>query len=148
MRGQRCGAPLRSPSRHPLRSQRGAEIVEFAITLPVILIVFFIFVDFGIAFSDQAVIANASRAAAREAIRGSDNAAAYAAANAVLTSLSSWTGGGSHTCDADKCTVVRAGTGPGDDVTVTITFPFHFLLLSDRADLNIAGRAVMRMLPH
>jgi len=133
--------------------QRGAETVEFAITLPVILILFFAFVEFGIAFCDQAVIANASRAAAREAIKGANvpDKTVYDAADAVLASLSNWSGGGTYACDTASCPIVpadRSSTAPGQEVRVTITFPFQDSLLSNFVTLpNLSASTVMRMLP-
>jgi hypothetical protein len=149
-----------------LIKQRGAEVVEFALTLPVILVLFFIFVEFGIALSDQAVIANASRAAAREAIKGADDTTVYNAADAVLTSLSNWTGDdGCHACEccvldedgtpcceiapADDDTPPRSSADPGKEVRVKITFPFQGSLLSKFVSLpNLSAGTKMRMLPH
>ena len=45
------------------RYQRGTEIVEFLITLPLILIVLAVVFDFGVALSDKAILTNATRAA-------------------------------------------------------------------------------------
>lgn len=47
------------------RSQRGQSLVEFALMLPIFLIVLFILVDFGIGFSRWLVITNAAREGAR-----------------------------------------------------------------------------------
>ena len=51
-----------------LKLQAGAEIAEFAVTLPVILIFVYFLVEFGAALTDRAVLADVSRAAARAAI--------------------------------------------------------------------------------
>lgn len=53
--------------RHPVRS-RGAAIIEFALVLPILLILFFGIVEFATALYNKAVITNASREAARAGI--------------------------------------------------------------------------------
>lgn len=53
--------------RHPARS-RGAAIIEFALVLPILLILFFGIVEFATALYNKAVITNASREAARSGI--------------------------------------------------------------------------------
>jgi Flp pilus assembly protein TadG len=49
-------------------TQKGAEIVEFALMLPFLLVMLFGIMEFGIVLYDQAVITNASREAARSGI--------------------------------------------------------------------------------
>lgn len=53
--------------RHPAQS-RGAAIIEFALILPILLILFFGIVEFATALFNKAVITNASREAARSGI--------------------------------------------------------------------------------
>jgi len=48
--------------------QRGSTVVEFALVLPVLLLLLFGIVDFGIVLYDKAVITNASREAARAGV--------------------------------------------------------------------------------
>jgi Flp pilus assembly protein TadG len=56
-------APIR-PSNHD-RRERGAELVEFALVLPFLLVVIAGIVDFGFAFQRYEVITNAAREGAR-----------------------------------------------------------------------------------
>jgi hypothetical protein len=78
--------------RRNLHRQRGAEIVEFILVLPFILIVFFAVVELGVGFANQAVLANAARAAAREAIRARDDSAELETAvrDVVERSMIAW----------------------------------------------------------
>lgn len=46
--------------------ERGAALVEFALVIPLLLLVIFGIIEFSILFYDKAVITNASREAARE----------------------------------------------------------------------------------
>src|SRR5512143_3373870 len=48
--------------------QRGAAAVEFAMVLPLLLMVLFMIIEFSIALYDKAVITNASREGARSGI--------------------------------------------------------------------------------
>lgn len=51
-----------------VRSQSGAELVEFALVLPILLVVFGGIVDFGLMLQRQQVITNAAREGARLAV--------------------------------------------------------------------------------
>jgi Flp pilus assembly protein TadG len=57
---------LRLPAR--VRSEAGAELVEFALVLPVLLLVFGGIIDFGLLLQRQQVVTNASREGARLAV--------------------------------------------------------------------------------
>ena len=129
-------------------SQRGAELVEFILTLPLILAVAFLLIELGVAIMDQAAVTNASRAAARAAILGED---ADAAAARVFTSTISWSKEDSPpTLDVN---VVRGcGTQqrpvPGCPITATVTYDFDFLLvpafLGGMFDIDLTAATVMR----
>jgi Flp pilus assembly protein TadG len=54
---------VRLPAR--VRSQTGAELVEFALVLPILLLVFGGIVDFGLLLQRQQVVTNAAREGAR-----------------------------------------------------------------------------------
>jgi len=57
---------VRLPAR--VRSQAGAELVEFALVLPILLLVFGGIVDFGLLLLRQQVVTNAAREGARLAV--------------------------------------------------------------------------------
>jgi Flp pilus assembly protein TadG len=57
---------VRLPAR--VRSEAGAELVEFALVLPIMLLVFGGIVDFGLLLQRQQVITNAAREGARLAV--------------------------------------------------------------------------------
>jgi Flp pilus assembly protein TadG len=54
--------------RRRLRSERGAELIEFAVVLPMLLLVFAAIVDFGLLFQRYLTISNAAREGARIAV--------------------------------------------------------------------------------
>lgn len=138
----------RNITRKPLRKQRGADIVEFVISLPIMMIVFFLILGFGVVMCDWAVVASASRAATREAIRNPSNEDVWDATDNVLASLLTWTGTNPYRCDRlctarsncaiSPCTrtptiISGATTTPqspraGSDVVVTVKYPFSFTI--------------------
>ena len=79
---------MTSTSRHwqLLRSERGAELVEFAFVLPTLLLLIVGVVDFGLLFQKYEVVTNAAREGARVAILpGYNNADVQARVNQYLT---------------------------------------------------------------
>jgi hypothetical protein len=60
------------------RSDRGQAIIEFALVLPILIILILGIMDFGIVLYDKAVITNASREGARAGIRFLTNSGVYA----------------------------------------------------------------------
>ena len=59
---------MREPLIRRLQSGRGAELVEFALALPLLLLVFGGIVDFGLLLHRQQVVTNAAREGARLAV--------------------------------------------------------------------------------
>ena len=55
------------PQSHLLKNERGQSLVEFALTLPMLLVVMFMVTEFGRALYQYNVLAQAARAAARQA---------------------------------------------------------------------------------
>lgn len=55
-------------SKKPTKNENGASAVEFAIILPLLLVLLFGIIEFGIIIYDKAVLTNASREAARAGI--------------------------------------------------------------------------------
>jgi Flp pilus assembly protein TadG len=133
--------------RNRIGYQTGAEIVEFLITLPVILILLAIIFDFGVAFSDQTILANATRAVVREVVQGASDAQAQQLADQITPSLLSH----SPPDPLPAVTINRTGTDPGDMASVSITHEFDFFLLPHFlgaiTDIDLTATSAMRMLP-
>ena len=51
--------------RSRIRSERGAELIEFALTLPLLLLLVLGIIEFGFLFQEYEVVTNASREGAR-----------------------------------------------------------------------------------
>lgn len=67
--------------------ERGAAAVEFALVLPVLIIILVGVIDFGMVTNAQAIVANAARDGARVASMGGDEATSCDAAVTAATTL-------------------------------------------------------------
>jgi Flp pilus assembly protein TadG len=134
------------------RCARGSQVVEFALILPVLLILVFGIIDFGMAIFDKGVITNSSREGARAGVmyRYPQPTAAQVetfvrdAVNRYCAS-SLITFGGVTT----PSTVVRFsdGTNPGSDISVTVTYRYSYLVISNFlgvAPMTLSSTVVMR----
>jgi Flp pilus assembly protein TadG len=113
-----------------LRSERGAELIEFALVLPLLLFIIMGLVDFGFMFQRFEVVTNAAREGARMAVLPSYvNADVEARVRAYMT-----TGGVAATTSnstvATTDVTIPTGGGPtlqGKRVQVTYASPYLFL---------------------
>ncbi len=127
------------------RGERGAAAVEFAIVLPLLFVLLFGIIEFGILFYNYQVITNASREGARAGIIQSPrltvaqiqtiatnycgtHLVTFAAVNPSPTVTVSAKHAGSDI--ADLTTAVT-----GDDLTVLVTYPYTFLVFPNLAKL-------------
>lgn len=124
-------------------SQSGAQILEFALLLPFLLLIVFLTIDFGFLVYNKAILTNASREAARRAAvltatPWSTTAVAAIACNFARNSLiSTRAGTRTATCSgtADPVIVVTNPNGNvppnfGDPINVQITYVYSGFLTS------------------
>ena len=119
-----------------MRSRRdeGAELIEFALVLPLLLFVVVGIFDFGFLFRDYGVITNAAREGARIGVL-----AGYTEAD-VLDRVSSYMTAAGLTAppvppvvEPDSLTLASGATVPV--VRVTVTYPHDFTILAPIARL-------------
>ncbi|WP_113719564.1 TadE/TadG family type IV pilus assembly protein [Arthrobacter dokdonensis] len=130
-----------------LGSERGAAAVEFALVVPVLLLLLFGIIEFGRVYNAQIELTGAAREGARVMAIGNDPAAARAAAKAGAPSLNP------ALTDA-QLAVVTTGTDPSSclkaagaanvSVTVTARYPLTFLTGMFGNTVSITGKAVMQ----
>ena len=103
--------------------QRGQALVEFALMLPLLLIVLFIVVDFGVGLTRWIAITNAAREGARLGAVGAD--AAEITQKAIDTSDGILSSGDILVgfSDAD----VSGDIGPGDSVVVDVDYDYSLI---------------------
>ena len=124
-----------------LKNEKGTSIVEFAIILPLLIILIFGMVEFSVLFYDKAVLTNASREGARGGIVFKANAVTGAyeplpcngggltIENVVNTYLANHlVTFGAPTAAITQCSNASC-TGSGNYFTVTVNYNYTFLLL-------------------
>jgi Flp pilus assembly protein TadG len=109
-----------------MRSEKGAALLEAAITVPIILLISVGIFEFGRAYQTQQVLVNAAREGARIAvIEGTSDAAIRARVNAYAT------GGGLNTLSDANILVNRAVAMTGTTASsVEVRYPFQFMVLN------------------
>jgi len=114
-----------------LRSQRGAALVEAAMTIPILLLIAVGIFEFGRAYQFWQVLTNAAREGARVAV--TPNATAGDAQTTALTYMNA---GGVTGCTA-ACIAVNQNVAlpKGTATNVTIQYPFSFILIQPVAAL-------------
>jgi Flp pilus assembly protein TadG len=135
------------------RSERGAELVEFALILPLLIFIILGLIDFGFMFQRFEVVTNAAREGARIAVLPG-----YAPADVTARVQSYLTNGGvaattSNTTVSVTNVPIAAGAGPaltGKRVQVTYASPYLFLgpfsgwFGGSFTTANLTGVAIMR----
>jgi TadE-like protein len=109
----------RPPSSRRKTSDRGTAAVEFALIVPVLLLIVFGIIDFGRALNAQITLTGAAREGVRLAALGYPNAAIQARVVAAAPSLSRLTVTVAQSC--------APGAGPTEDAQVDVSYPFSFI---------------------
>ena len=142
-----------------LKNQDGVSAVEFAIVLPLFVVLIFGIIEFGVIMYNKAIITNASREGARFAILfDSDVHDDLAIANKVKEHLK-------FDPNDNSCILINLGGTPapptisvlptpdrprGTPISVTVTYPYDFMLLPNflpglPQTLTLNGITTMRM---
>jgi Flp pilus assembly protein TadG len=141
-----------------IKDQKGTSLVEFAIISPLLFVILFGIIEFGILLFDKAMLTNASREGARTGIVfNHPNRITNAEIIQVVTDycgthlISFGTG---STLGISITPNERTGSAAGDPLTVTVTYPFRFLVFSNLLALiggdmgnliNLSAETVMRL---
>ena len=126
--------------KRPIRTaERGAELIEFAFALPILLFLIAGIIDFGLLFKDYEVVTNAAREGARLG-----TLPGYSAAD-VTARVQEYAGSGGLYTDAAALTViplsttVNAGGTPRSAIQVNVTYGHQILFLGPLASLVGGG---------
>ena len=139
LRTNRHRAPVarRGKESAGIRSERGAVAVEFALLLPVLMIILLGIIEFGMAFSAQITLSNAAREGARTmAIQNSviaTGTAVIAAAPTVAPAIVT-----------SQIVISPVVCAAGQVVTVEIRYPYHFLTSFFGSGYTMTSKAAMR----
>ena len=128
-------------------SQDGAAAVEFAIVFPILIVLLFGMIEFGVMFYDKAVITNASREGARAGTTGvanpdiEDMVKDYCNFNLINLSNNDFDP------DTDANDDISISLDGSNDLTVKVEYSYDFLFGSilGFSSTTIAAETVMRM---
>jgi len=130
----RAGAPFTGLG----RSLGGQSVIEFALILPILLLVVFGIVEFGRAFMLTNVLHAAAREGARVYAVGGTDSTATVRIDQVL---------GASGIDVSERTITIAGPDADDAITVTVETDMEILTRSivvDAPTIHLRGKTVMR----
>ena len=106
-----------------IKSEQGQSLTEFALALPVLALLLFAVIQFGIAFNNYVTLTDATRAGARKAAVGrqlsNPSSATVTAVRASAQDLK----------QSDLSITVTSTWQPGADVAVKATYPYSISLL-------------------
>jgi Flp pilus assembly protein TadG len=116
----------------------GQTLVEFAISLPILLLLVLGTLDYGYLVSTRVTLQDAVRQGGRyaitgECITGSDGTCTQTRYNSILQTVENASLGRlnssqiSITCQDAGGGCPNGAGGPGDVITITITHPYHYL---------------------
>ena len=118
--------------RQSFRSERGAELIEFAIVVPILLLLISGIVDFGMMFRTYEAVTNAAREGARVGVLpGYAPADVQARVNAYLGAAGLT---GMRTINVANVPVAT-GAGTFTARSVTVTYTYQFVVLGGIAPL-------------
>lgn len=131
-----------------MRDQKGVALVEFSITLPLLLLLLFGFIEFGIMLYNKQVITNASREGARAAI----NPLPILTPDEVVNVVENY-------CDQNLIrfgNVTPISVTPPDEnrvfpqaITITVTWNYGFLvpsIIGLGPTINLSAQTTMNMM--
>lgn len=127
-----------------IKDQKGASAVEFAIILPLLVLVIFGIIEFSLLLYNKQVITNAAREGARYGIIVKkppeeliiEKIKSYAQ-NRLLTF-------GSDTLEDDDIQITRHGLTFGEELEVVVDYEYGFLVLNF-AKIDFTATSIMRM---
>lgn len=140
-----------------LKDSKGTSAVEFALVLPILVLIVFGIIEFSLVLYDKAMITNASREGARAGIvfRTDPGSGNYSPlpdseiANIVNQYLSNYLITFVGPTNATT-TVTRNGSGVGSELRVSVGYIYNFLVLPNfitnlTGGINLSSDTVMRM---
>lgn len=137
-----------------LRSERGAELIEFALVFPLLLLVLLAIVDFGLVFQRMEVVTNAAREGARIAVLpGYSTADVTARVENYIETGGIPTAAGNPQVAVSDVTIPTSLGGPSmTGKRVAVTYTHNYLFLGPVAgwfggsftDVPVSAIAIMR----
>lgn len=124
-----------TPLRQRGRSERGAALLEMAMTLPLLLLVCVGILEFGRAYQTWQVLTNAAREGARIAVLPGVNDSAVQSRVQTYLTAGQIPNAASALVVIDRTQTVSIGTGTASASQVIVNYPFNFIVLDPIARL-------------
>jgi Flp pilus assembly protein TadG len=106
-----------------IRSERGQSLTEFALALPILALLLFAVIQFGIVFNNYVTLVDATRAGARKGAVGREQSNPASAVTAEVRASAK------DLKQSDLNVTVTSTWQAASDVTVTATYPYSISLL-------------------
>jgi Flp pilus assembly protein TadG len=106
-----------------LGSEQGQSLTEFALALPILALLLFAVIQFGIVFNNYVTLTDATRAGARK------GAVARRLSNPTGACLTAIRASAKDLQQSDLSPTCQSSWQPGSDVSVTATYPYRISLL-------------------
>ena len=130
----------RRNSRSRLANERGQALLETAITLPLVLFVAVAIFEFGRGYQTLQVVTNAAREGARIAVLPSSTPADVQARVVTYLQDGQLANASQATVSINRSSTVAIGTtGTASASTVTVSYPFSFMVINPIANLVARG---------
>ena len=131
-----------TPPRRRCRSERGAALLETAITLPLLLFVCIGIIEFGRLYQTWQVMTNAAREGARIAVLPSPTNAGYDSRVRQYLDMGGLKNDSTVGVNVAPVNVDLGAGGTASGSRVTVTYPFTFMVLQPIAQLVVSGSTV------
>jgi len=128
------------------KTRRGMATLETLFVLPLLFMILFGIIEFGVVIGRWQTVTNAAREGAREAIVYREPCDATAVQTDVQTRITAYLASSGMTATANV-TGACGGSGTDTNVTVTYTHPFQVVdgfAPSLSPDIDLTGRSTMR----
>jgi Flp pilus assembly protein TadG len=113
----------RNRRRIHIGSEQGQSLTEFALALPILALLLFAVIQFGIVFNNYVTLVDATRAGARKGAVGREQQNPVGAATAEVRASAK------DLKQGDLDVIVTSTWQPSSDVTVTASYPYSISLL-------------------
>jgi Flp pilus assembly protein TadG len=110
-----------------IKTEQGQTMTEFALILPIVLVLLFGIMQFGVIFNNYVTLTDAARAASRKGAVSRNLTAG--AAKAACENTGHAAGGNLQNWGTDFVLTCSSSWTIGSDVTVTATYPYEVSLL-------------------
>jgi Flp pilus assembly protein TadG len=127
--------------RTPRRSEKGATAIEFALAMPILFVILFAIFEFGLAFWYQQELTSAVREGARKGVIMVNPRRTESYIKGIVTTYMDGVGL-TNSARNVTCTNKCPCTASGDTLTVTVTYPTKFTVVSNLTKLFFGSSSI------